>query len=83
MNVAILRVAIGRWLLWFIEPAEAERDQPLRERSAARRVAYEQRLERQRPEIEAATAGFREAAKRVDQLADNRLSTRSAADNLV
>jgi hypothetical protein len=39
----MLRLAIGRTLLWFIEPAEAERDEPIRQRSMARRRAYEER----------------------------------------
>jgi hypothetical protein len=80
----MLRLAIGRTLLWLIAPAEAERDQPIRERSIARRIAYEQKLERETPAMEAMAAEFKEAAERLDnQLAERRLSSCSAAANLV
>jgi hypothetical protein len=81
----MIRLAIGRALLWFIEPVEAERDQPIRHRSIARRQAYEEKARRERPERETITAAFHEADRRLQaQLAQGRLAnSRSAANNLV
>jgi hypothetical protein len=58
----VIRLAIGRALLWLIEPAETERDEPIRARSIARRQAYEERTRMERLVKEAVTAAFQTTA---------------------
>jgi hypothetical protein len=81
----MIRLVIGRILLWFTNPAETERDQGIRERSVARRAVWEAKQESERPEREASSAAFAAAATKLEsQLAQRRLaSSASAADNLV
>jgi hypothetical protein len=81
----MIRLAIGRILLWFTYPAETERDQAIRERSVARRSAWEAKQKSERLEREASSAAFAAAATKLEsQLAQRRLaSLASAADNLV
>jgi hypothetical protein len=61
----MIRLAIGRALLWLIEPAETTRDEPIRARSIARRQAYEEKARRERPEKEAITAAFQKIATKL------------------
>jgi hypothetical protein len=61
----MIRLAIGRALLWLIQPAETERDEPIRQRSIARRQAYEEKARSEGPEKEAITAAFQKAATRL------------------
>lgn len=83
----MLRLAIGRALLWFIEPAEAERDRPIRDRSIARRRAFEEKLQPIGSEREATTMAFHDADARLRAQLDQRrsadFSLASAADNRV
>ena len=58
----MIRLIIGRSLLWLIEPAEIERDEPIRARSIARRQAYEEKVRTERLVKEAVTAAFEKTA---------------------
>ena len=58
----MIRLAVGRALLWLIEPAETERNEPIRARSLARRQAYEEKMRREGPEKEAITDAFQKTA---------------------